>query len=404
MNRIAALIIKQLRSAMTSEEEQELREWMELSETNKRFVEQYTQENVSAKLEKMASIDWKKGYRQFRQKSPLLRQEPEQIALLPNRERYWRRWIAAAAILAIIGTAAFFLWFNSPKPSSQAPATTGTGPYKNDIGPGGYKALLSLGNDKTIVLDTASSATLAGEGSSARNEKGALTYQPVSGGDHSILTYNTVTTPRGGYYRVVLPDGTRVWLNAASSIQFPTVFTGSERRVSITGEVYFEVAKNRSKPFIVTTGQLSVEVLGTHFNINAYDDEPSVNTTLLKGNVRVSSGPGTVTLNPGQQARLTFASPSAPSSSIKVETDINTEEVIAWKENHFRFEGAQIETVMRQIARWYDVQIVYQGRISTQEFVATIDRDEPVSKLLKLLEATNEVHFSIEGKTIYVRP
>jgi ferric-dicitrate binding protein FerR (iron transport regulator) len=215
----------------------------------------------------------------------------------------------------------------------------------------------------------------------------------------SVVQYNTLTVPRGSkIVELTLTDGTKVVMNAASAITFPTVFAGNERKVAITGEAYFEVAHDKSKPFIVSKGDAQVEVLGTHFNVNAYDDEEAINVTLLEGSVRVTtlSKKQNVILKPGQMARIT--------SKLELLPDVNINEVMAWKEGKFRFgEFASIETVMRQLSRWYDVEVQYKGKVSGH-IGGTIERAANISQVLHILEMTGIVKFNIQGRKIIVMP
>jgi ferric-dicitrate binding protein FerR (iron transport regulator) len=199
-----------------------------------------------------------------------------------------------------------------------------------------------------------------------------------------------------------LADGTKVWLNAASSVRFPVAFTGKERKVEITGEAYFEVAKDKTKPFRVKANSSEIEVLGTHFNVNAYDDEASIKTTLLEGKVKISvpvSGRKSSykSLFPGEQAEI------SKDGKIKVKGHADTEEAVAWMNGHFQFKSADIKTVLRQIARWYDVEIEYRGNIDLH-FTGQLTRNENVSKVLNELMLTGEVHFKIDGRKIIVSP
>jgi len=216
------------------------------------------------------------------------------------------------------------------------------------------------------------------------------------------IMFNTMATPNGGKYEMGLPDGSKVWLNAASSITYPTVFTGAERRVKITGEVYFEIVHNAIMPFRaeVAAGkdkQTTVEVLGTHFNVNAYPGEDGIKTTLLQGAVKIISGPVTRELQPGQQAHV------SATGQVNVVNDVDLEETMSWKNGMFYFKNAGIKTIMRQVERWYDVDVVYEGDIADR-FVADISYEVPVSVLLKIMELTGRVHFKIDGRKITVMP
>ena len=339
--------------------------------------------------------------------------------------------IAAAAIIVLLVTAVGWQWLmRSPK--TQVATVEAT---KNDVAPGGNKALLTLANGSTIVLDNAANGIVAQEGNAnvVKLKNGELAYKlsdDKSGNkltiDHSPLT-NTLSTPKGGEYKIVLPDGSTVWLNAASSITYPTVFEGKERKVQISGEAYFEVAKMVSAengkriPFIVDItspptggggreGALGqVEVLGTHFNINAYDDEKAVKTTLLEGKVKVnqlaiSNGQlantksQEVVLSPGEQAVL------KPHSSLTTNHSPDINQVMAWKNGLFHFENADMKTVMRQLSRWYDVEVVYKNnKENADPLFFEVNRNTNLSDVLKVLNLAGGARFSIENKKIIVQ-
>jgi ferric-dicitrate binding protein FerR (iron transport regulator) len=212
------------------------------------------------------------------------------------------------------------------------------------------------------------------------------------------VLYNTLTVPRGGQYHLTLSDGSQVWLNAASSLRYPTTFTSGERRVEITGEAYFEVSANASMPFRVTGGGMEVQVLGTQFDMNAYEDAPFARTTLVKGSVRVGSGDNHFTITPGEQAQLVSG------GGIRVLRDADVDGEIAWKEGQFAFEETDLREVMRQVARWYDVEVEYRGEVDGRRFTADISRGRSLSTLLKALEATSNIHFKIQGRQLIVTP
>jgi len=278
-----------------------------------------------------------------------------------------------------------------------AKAETNHQRFKNDVSPGGDKATLILADGSTIVLDETQNGTIAQQGNSKIIKlDGKLSYDPTNKNSREIV-YNTISTPKGGQYQLELPDGSQVWLNATSSIHFPTSFTGTERRIEITGEAYFEIAKNPNMPFIVTVSNSEVQVLGTHFNINAYNDEDNVKTTLLEGSVRFVNDGSVNILKPGQQAQLT------KEGTTKVVSDVNVDNVVAWKNGMFDFENASIETVMRQLSRWYDVEIEYKGK-TDDLFIAEMRRNIKLSDALKALELTGKVKFDIQDKKIIVMP
>jgi len=278
-----------------------------------------------------------------------------------------------------------------------AKAETNHQRFKNDVSPGGDKATLILADGSTIVLDETQNGTIAQQGNSKIIKlDGKLSYDPTNKNSREIV-YNTISTPKGGQYQLELPDGSQVWLNATSSIHFPTSFTGTERRIEITGEAYFEIAKNPNMPFIVTVSNSEVQVLGTHFNINAYNDEDNVKTTLLEGSVRFVNDGSINILKPGQQAQLT------KEGTTKVVSDVNVDNVVACKNGMFDFENSSIETVMRQLSRWYDVEIEYKGK-TDDLFIAEMRRNIKLSDALKALELTGKVKFDIQDKKIIVMP
>ncbi|MEO6167471.1 MAG: FecR domain-containing protein [Chitinophagales bacterium] len=313
--------------------------------------------------------------------------------------RYWKlNWAIAASLMLILSMGVYLL-FVTQRPKQVADTTVKDKIYKNDVAPGGDKAELTLANGMKIILDSALNGSLASQGITQINrQQGQLIYSvPSHSGAEGEVMYNTLTTPRGGQQKIVLSDGTQVWMNAASSLHFPTAFTGKERRVEVTGEVYFEVAKNASQPFIVSVNNAEIHVLGTHFNVMSYSDEVALTTTLLEGSVSFTYDNNSSILKPGQQSQLTS------DGQVKVISDVNTDQVVAWKNEFFDFEGADIEQVMRQLARWYDVDIAYHQKPGDL-FFAEIPRNTKLSDVLKALALTGSVKFEIEGRSIVVMP
>jgi transmembrane sensor len=310
---------------------------------------------------------------------------------------YKKYWLLAAAIftgiLLFSGAYLFFSKNSSVKPqiSKSRPVTP------TDVAPGTDKATLTLADGSIIKLDKLPNGTVAQQGATKvlQLTSGQLSYQS-SGKDAEAVKYNTIATPRGGQYEIMLADGSKVWLNAASSLRFPTRFSGKERNVELNGEAYFEIAKNAAMPFHVKTSAMQVEVLGTHFNVNAYNDESAFITTLLEGSVKISSPKSEVALHPGQQAAL-----NAATSLVAVKNDVDVDQVVAWKNGMFEFASNDIETIMRQLARWYDVQTKYEGKKPEGHFSGTIGRNLPLSKVLQILEQS-DVHFKIYGNEIIV--
>ncbi|WP_345330369.1 FecR family protein [Mucilaginibacter defluvii] len=301
----------------------------------------------------------------------------------------WLRYAAAAVIL--IGIMAGGYTFFSRKHKAQQLATV------SDVAPGSNKAVLTLGNGQRIVLDDSGKGEIARQAgiSITKTANGQIIYKTESSASslEQPAVQNTVSTPKGGQYTVILPDGTRVFLNAASTITYPSHFAGNQRLVKLNGEAYFEVAKNKVMPFRVISNNQVVEVLGTHFNINAYTDEGSIKTTLLEGSVKVTSGISSVTIKPGQQAVVN----NNTLSSKQVDLDEET----AWKNGVFAFEDADLRSVMRQVSRWYDVDVVYDDSLPDDKFYGEISRNSKLSEVFKILELNN-FKFTLKGKTVTV--
>jgi ferric-dicitrate binding protein FerR (iron transport regulator) len=306
----------------------------------------------------------------------------------------WLRMAAAAAVLVFLSTGLYFMLNGS--------AQTNTVVYKTDIKPGTNKAILTLASGKTILLTGAKNGELASDGNAviSKAANGEVVYSAKDTASLKSLSYNTMTIPRSGQYHLVLADGTNVWLNAASSIKYPTVFSGNERKVEITGEAYFEVAHNAAKPFRVVANGEVVEVLGTHFNVNAYADEPVIKTTLLEGSVKVTQDRNMAMLIPGQQAQVNR---DAANSAIRVVENADTDEATAWKNGLFQFNKASIESIMRQASRWYNVEVSYSdNKRPVKTFTGSISRNTNLSQLLEILSYAGS-RFEIDGKKIIVK-
>ncbi len=265
--------------------------------------------------------------------------------------------------------------------------------YKNDIAPGSNKAILTLSNGESIVLNGLRDGTIKNKDQVTVKKIGnELVYANNTVSNEAII-FNTVSTPKGGQYMLILPDGSKVWLNAASSIRFPVSFNANTREVTIAGEAYFEVAKNPLKPFIVHANELNVQVLGTHFNVMAYNDESAIKTTLLEGSVKLTNGCASTFLIPGKIASL-------QQKNFTV-SDADIDKELAWKNGSFVFNKEGIETIIRQMARWYDVNVIYEGAPPTKAFVGEIKRDATLAESLKIIELSG-VHFKIDGRKVIV--
>mgnify|MGYP006375904847 FL=1 len=332
---------------------------------------------------------------------------------------YKKFWLPVAAAL-IVSIGAGIYYFLLPQQERATPVSVIAPQLQNDALPGTNKAILMLDNGKTILLDDSEDGVLVKQGGTAVSKQGEnLMYKGKGNNDKDApVVFNTLTTPRGGQYKLVLADGSKVWLNASSSIRYPVSFTGNERKVEITGEVYFEISQlsvdglkgkaTKRIPFIVKVNMLGregaeVEVLGTHFNINAYDDEDAISTTLLEGSIKISpprpneKSLEAVIITPGQQARLN------KNGLLQLVKEVNIEETVAWKNGLFMMNGAAIPAVLRQLARWYDVDIVYGNGIPEGRITGDIPRDMNLSEVLKVMELSG-VHFKIDNKKIIVNP
>jgi ferric-dicitrate binding protein FerR (iron transport regulator) len=325
------------------------------------------------------------GASEERLQAVLRKMHEEDLTLRNTPEPYTRRLFGIALAVWII-----------IRPKMAAPAVAVQPVQVHDRAPGRNVALLTLSDGSSITLDSAHNGVLARQGNAniTKSGDGSLAYRPAQGGTSAVV-YNTLTTPRGGQYRLLLPDGSQVWLNAASSISYPTAFTGGERSVTITGEAYFEIASNASMPFrvnvIAPKGQKEIRVLGTHFNVKAYDDEPTVTTTLLEGSVQLA---GTI-LKPGEQGQW------REDGTMHVDSHANIEEAVAWKNGLFHFEGADLAEVMRQLSRWYDVEVVFRGKVPDAKFDGEITRNSNLTEVFKILQLSN-VHFTVEDKKVFV--
>ena len=335
-------------------------------------------------------VDWQSMWQAIEKEMKTDHSRKAQVRLIQPAKRWWA--FAAIFLLMIVGG----YWLSSILNQQSTPVVSGKPPVKYDAAPGSTGAVLTLPDGKTIVLDTASNGLLASSGNASilKGKDGVS----VAAGNSTTIAYATLTTALGKTQSMTLSDGTRVWLNAGSSIYFPVTFPGKERRVTITGEVYFEVAENAASPFRINVGDAVMEVLGTHFNINAYRDEKFVRTTLLTGKLKVSKGNSSGMLKPGQQA--VFASDA---TSLVVTDHPAAFNDIAWVNGFFHFDKADIHTVMRQIARWYDVEIEYRGNPTADRFGGDMQRNLPLSSVLKALQKS-QVHFKMEEKKLVVMP
>ena len=429
MDRIKYLLLLVLREEASPAEQAELEAWAGEDPANRELMQDL--QDPAKVAEALATLDqlhrqeaWAKVERhalEAREKTldsvesyaaehrPVVKMEDDRSANRhPTRKLIFRWSVAAAVVLLVAGAA---LWLqetqNNPKPAvaiAAAPA--------HDVPPGGNKATLYLAGGQKIILDSASNGLLAEQGKTTiqKLKSGQIAYVPRAG-EVGEVNYNTLTTPRGGQYQLQLPDGTNVWLNAESSITYPTAFTGAERKVSITGEAYFEVAKESAHPFIVRLpavakgnredgSWMDVEVLGTSFDINAYNDEAAARTTLVEGSIKVSANGTHKIIEPGEQTTVTFGGPG-----IEVDQHADVARALAWKNGLFAFSNADLPTVMRQLSRWYDVDVQYEGNIPKDqfEFNGKIGKMLTLDQVLRVLTKT-QVHYTIEGNKLTIKP
>lgn len=317
-----------------------------------------------------------------------------------KRRKIWRSsFFRASAAILIAAIAASVYFFFPAKDDENHPTHEMT--VQDDIAPGSNRALLKLADGREINLDDANIGQI-GEAPGVKIMKttdGQLIYELFDNGqlvDVSSALLNTVSTPRAGQYQVILPDGTKVWLNSESSISYPSRFSKEERYVEIVGEAYFEVASEKQRPFFVKSAHQKIEVLGTHFNINSYSNEENTSTTLLEGSVKVyTNNAETAILKPNQQAVLN-------SSNKLVVNNVEVEDVVAWKNGRFVFNNTDIQSVMRIVSRWYDVEIEYENGIPNKTVGGDISKFENISQLLEVLEATGGIQFKREGRRVIV--
>ncbi|MBC9930933.1 FecR family protein [Chitinophaga qingshengii] len=320
---------------------------------------------------------------------------PAGTPVVPMGRHRWLIPAVAAVALTIIITSAVF-WLSGRR---QQPLAKHTPVPAHEVMPGSNKATLTLADGSTITLDSAGNGALAQQGNVqvVQVDSGQLAYKASGSHTGGALQYNTLAIPRGGQFRVTLPDGTKVWINAASTLRYPTAFSGRDRTVQLTGEAYFEVAPMPNKPFHVKLNNMDIQVLGTHFNVMAYTEEATIRTTLLEGAVKIDAAGAQTPLRPGQQLRLDAT------GQLAVVNNVDVDEIVAWKNGYFQFNHEKLPGVMRQIARWYDVEVAYEGHVPDREFGGKISRNSSIEEVLKILELS-KIHVRLEKKKIIVIP
>lgn len=373
MNELELLLLKKLRGEISGEELQRLESWAAERPENARL------------LDALADPEWMMTQMAELESIPVPARKPLIVPL--RRTALLRRWGWAAALTGLIA-AGSILWLILRPGADRTPIVQATA--QPDVQPGHEGAVLTLADGSVIPLDSAARGEIARQGGSRLTlGKGQLAYDAGAHGKETA-EYNTITIPRGRQFRLLLPDGSKVWLNSASSIRFPVAFTGAERPVTVTGEAYFEVAANERQPFVVNVpGKAALRVLGTRFNIKAYPDEPAAIATLLEGKLAVDAAEKRTVLDPGQQALMT-------GSDLVKSNVANREAAVAWKNGLFNFDNKKLDEVMRELARWYDLQIVYEKGIPDIMFGGEMGRNEPLSNVLLGLQDAN-VKFRIDA-------
>ncbi|WP_443937787.1 FecR family protein [Pedobacter sp. MW01-1-1] len=385
--RIAELALKSLKNNLSATEQAELQQWLDLSEENRLMLEQFKEETaLKNDLKKFTSVNSAKIFDKIT--AEIATNNTLKKPFIGSIKLYVS--IAAAVAIAIVS----FSIYRSQK--QQSPTLLA---HSKEIKAGGNHATLTLENGQEINLDNHAAENLSAvSGISIQNtDKGTLIYK-VSASSDAEPAINTLSTPKGGQYQIELPDGTKVWLNALSTLRFPNTFTHSAtRKVELTGEAYFEVKPDKTKPFLVSTQDQTLEVLGTHFNINAYGDEVSQRTTLVEGRVKLTNSYDgkNMLLHPGEQAVL---SKSNVLNSNKADIQL----ALAWKNNLISFENETIENILPQLIRWYNIDVRYEGKKPTDRFSGSIQKFKNIAEVLNTLQLTNKIHFKIEGRSVIV--
>jgi len=397
IERIAALITAHIRGTLSEEEALELKVWCAQSAANQALFDKLSDpEYVKDNIKDLPDMQALKATGWDRLDSRLSVEDPEWQGT-PVRRVNWRRFLIAASLLGVtlVGT---LLYMRSRHDTGVVTSAPIASRIKNDVAPGGNKAVLTLSDGSSVVLDKAEMGAIANQGAARvmKLDEGKLAYNILTEKPMELV-YNTLTTPAAGQFQVLLPDGSKVWLNNASSLRYPVAFTGKDREVELKGEAYFEIAPNSRQPFKVKVDDMLVDVLGTSFNISAYTDESAIKTTLLTGAVRVSKGDAKTLLKPNEQVQLN------ETGKLSVLKDVDVDAEVAWRSNLFHFDRADIKTVMRVLARWYDLDVRYEGPVTDHEFGGYIERGLNLSQVLEILQK-NQVHFDLDGRKLTVRP
>jgi len=387
---------------LSVEETMTLKEWLAGAPDRAEWLDQMKNGTdwTRTNLARMQKIDKDRSWQRLASLFPVTESATPVVTMHPSTR--WRTWLVAAGVAGVLGTASWWIMAHRPTP---APVPASAPAVAADVQPGGNRAMLTLADSRRINLDSSANGVLAAQQSAtvSKLSPGQLAYQNAATTSPMPLVFNILSTPRAGQFALTLADGTRVWLNNASTLRYPVAFTGADRQVELTGEAYFEVAKDAAHPFRVLVHKGTpdagpagtIDVLGTAFNVMAYGDEPTECTTLLSGSVRFSGEGRSTLLHVDEQSVLD------DKGALRVLPHVNVQEVTAWKNGYFHFDHSSLENTMRQLARWYDVDVRYEGASSGQAFVGRIQRDLPLSAVLRGLE-NDHVNFKLQGRTLIV--
>ena len=388
---ISTLLVGKLNNTLTVAEEAELEVWLDESASNREILEKLLSENIrNEDIGHLLEFDVENALRNVKAR---IAHDQNNGSRSERIRGYVLRIAAAATVLVALS---FGFWLYKEKPHTEQLSLR---VKKMEITPGVSKAILVLSNGAKIDLQAAQTGNIANQAGAvvSKQADGKIDYRnagsaAIQPGNENEL--NTLYVPKGGQYQLTLPDGTHVWLNAASSLTYPVAFKGKERRVKLTGEAYFEVAKNPDKPFHVNVGgKQTVEVLGTHFDIKAYDDDSDIRTTLLEGSVKVSCKNSDVIIRPGQMAINNLKEPLTIRNA-------DLDEVMGWKNGLFVFNDERIEDVLKIAARWYDVDVEYHTDAGQKKLRGIVSKYKNITELLDNITITSGIHYKIEGRRV----
>ncbi|WP_281233067.1 FecR family protein [Flavobacterium gelatinilyticum] len=378
------LIIKKINDTLSPEEESIFTAWYNESDANREYFER-VQSNYQSDLEP-EDINLNSAWNTI----------DKIISPETNRRSYYKYAIAASVAL-LIGIGYYTTQTNTSVKNVNTKTENAVVEKEKQKEKNSDEIILTLSDGSKVVLNNQKNGVVASQEDIVitKDKDGQIRYEDNNAAHKGKVSFNTLVTPNGKTFQIALPDGTVVWMNAGSSLKYPTYFEGNERSVVLTGEAYFEVTRNEKMPFKVLSNGQEVEVLGTHFNIRAYENEPVLKTTLLEGKIKITEGSNSALVKPGQQIVV-----SVDKHSMRTK-EVNTELAVAWKNRLFYFENARYDEIMREIERWYDVEVIYKGKIPDERFEGAIQKDLKLNQVLKMLES-KDIHFKISGKEVIV--